>query len=45
MKKIRTAQVQVKFPGSYVFQLVFFLVSIDAVELKQKLLCNGGNSD
>ena len=44
MKKIRTPQVQVKFPG-YVFQLVFFLVSIDAVELKQKLLCNGGNSD
>ena len=35
MKKIRTPQVQVKFPGSYnAFYLVFFSISVDTIALR-----------
>ena len=34
MKKIRTAHVQVKFPGSYNVFYLFFSMSIDTIALR-----------
>ena len=45
MKKIRTPQVQVKFPGSCnVFYLVFFNFC-GYYWIEKYLLCHGGNTD